>query len=137
MFEALGADPQDPPVSDPSQKEISEPTRTKDKEPLEVAGAKDLSQEERESERVKDNHALSDMESQGSKESEKGEIGDSNVTVRRSARRRMSTREERKRNIQGQIAGKPTRLGKDVSQNPKDGKKSGPGLQGRPSISQK
>lgn len=98
MFEALGTDPQDPPVSDLTQKEITEPTRTEDKEPLEVAGTKDSLQEERESERSKDNHAMSDVGSQGSEElEEEGEIGDSNVTIRRSARGRMSTREKREK----------------------------------------
>ena len=69
-----------------------------DKEPIEDAVIKDSRHGEREPERSKDKHTTSDVESQGSKESEEeGEIGDSLSKVWRSARGRLSSREKREK----------------------------------------
>jgi hypothetical protein len=58
---------------------------------------------------------VSDVESQGSEESEEeGEIGDSLSTVLKIGKGKdVNQGEERKRNIQRQSAGKPAYFGKD------------------------
>ena len=75
---------------------------------------------------------MSDVESQGSEESEEeGEIGDSNLTVRRSARGRMSTREKReKETYKDKLQGSHPTLEKMLAKTPKMARNQGQGSKG-------
>ena len=78
MFGPFGSVSQEIPKVVLHQREMTENARTEDKESTKVAETKDSRQGERESEKSKDKHTVSDVEIQGSEESEEeGEIGDS------------------------------------------------------------
>ena len=132
MFETLDLVSQDLPERDPPQKEKTEKTRTKDNEPIEDAMIKDSRHGEREPESSKDKRIASDVESQGSEESEEeGEIGDSLAMVRRSARGRMSSREKReKETYKDKAQGSQLTLEIFLAKTPKMARNQGQGSKG-------
>jgi hypothetical protein len=82
MFGTLGSVSQEIPEGDLPQKEQKKISIFEGKESTDIAAIKDSRQGERESERSKDKHTVSDVEIQGSEESgEEGEIGDSLSTI--------------------------------------------------------
>ena len=106
----------------------------KDKEPIEDAVIKDSRHGEREPERSKDKRTASDVESQGSKESEEeGEIGDSLTTVRRSARGRPLSREKReKETYKDKVQGSQPTLEIFLAKTPMMARNQGQGSKGGP-----
>jgi hypothetical protein len=134
MFGALGSISQEIPEVDLPRREKTEIARTENKESTEIAATKDSRQGERETERSKDKHTVSDVESQGSEESEEeGEIGDSQSTIRRLARGRMSTREKReKETYKDKVQGSQPTLEKLLAKTPKMARNQGQGSKGGP-----